>query len=513
MLLNSALPATLLLLLLGVLLQRTEADPSPDFGIRATISATSNVVRQSSKVGTAFDYIDDMNLALTGGYQLLENMKEAILFVGSKVATAGVAFSTALNTLATDRSNDVNGAFAPVYNAIAALRTLLQSGFAAQFTTLQKQGTFITNQLTDSFKSILARLTLFKDALDRLKAGVTAARDAPGNPPNGISSENLNRFVTTKMMFDLQDALSRLSADAPLVEYIVEETQRKLSVADVFVGEMRTEAEIVVGDTTNAKERFETDVGTVSTNTVALFTDRVKPVYNEQLQTIAPVQSTLEAITTFPDDLKPALDQLAEVLNEAGITLVTTTITNAFTKYDDDLDESIASATSVESFFIAETCGGLVSVIDALVANSPNSNFCFSKFSPRLFTQYALSFYIVSECYDIETERMYKLQDLLALIVGMIIYDAEDLGEAISTCALLTDGAHCVTTIGPYYEKLATAVDEKQDYIINFIQSETNYSLQRISSCVNAAKYTTVTSVAAIVSNLNTCSLNGPSTV
>ncbi|XP_050077603.1 uncharacterized protein LOC126564570 [Anopheles maculipalpis] len=509
MLPKSVLPV--LLLLVGVLLQPSYADPSPDFGIKATITATTNIVRQIGTLNTAFDNVDDMSLTLSAGYTVLDDMKAAIIFIGSKVTAAGKVLTSALTTLAGDRSNDVNGAFAPVYNAIGALRTLLQTGFTAQFTTLQRQGIFITNQLTDSFKAILTRLTLISGALDRLKAGVTAARDAPGNPPNGISPDNLSRYVTSKMTFDLQDALSRLTSDLPLVQFIVEETQRKLSIADQFLGDMRIEAETVIGDTTNAEQRFESDVSTVSTSVVAALNERVKPSYNEQLQTIGTVQSKLEAIGTYTDDLKPALDRLAELLNEAGITARTIEIENAFTQYNNDLDGTIASVTAVERFFIDESCSGLVSVIDALVANSPYSNFCFSKFSPRLFTQYALSFYIVSECYDIETERIFRLQDLMSLIVGMIVYDVEDLGDAIITCALLTDGSNCVTTIGPYYEKLATTVDEKQAYMVNFILSETKFSLQRVSSCINKAKYSTVISVVAIVENLKTCSKNGPS--
>lgn len=64
--------------------------------------------------------------------------------------------------------------------------------------------------------------------------------------------------------------------------------------------------------------------------------------------------------------------------------------------------------------------------------------------------------------------------------------------------------------IGPYYETLATTISQKQAYILSFIQEETKFSLQRLSSCVVAAKYTTIISVAATVSNLNSCILTGP---
>ncbi|XP_053663159.1 uncharacterized protein LOC128712289 [Anopheles marshallii] len=506
MLLKSVFPA---LLLLGAL-QRIEAEPRPDFGIKATIAGTANVVKQSSKVGATFDTVDNVDLPLSNGYKLLENMKAAIIYIGTKVTTDGMAFSTALNTLAADKSNDVNAAFAPVYNAITTLRTLLQSGFTAQFTALQKQGNFITKQLLDAFKSILDHLTLFSGALDRLKAGVIAARDAPGNPPNGISTANLNRYVTSKMTFDLQDALSRMYGDIPLVQFVVSDTQQKLSMADVFLGDMYNEANTAISDAKNSRDMLQSDVNTISMNIVAQFNDQVAPVYNDQLKAIGLVQSTLQALSTYTDDLKPALDSLALLLNADAITTVTNAIEGTFDAYNSDMDGSIASATAVGQFFIGETCEGLRIAIDALVAASPNSNFCFSKFSSRLFNQYALAFYTVSECYDIETYRLYRLQDLMALVVNMIIYDVEDLGDAISTCALLTDGAPCLTLIGPYYEKLATTVDEKQDYIVNFIQAETKFSLQRLGACVTTSKYTIVISVAAIVSNLNSCTQTGP---
>ncbi|XP_049279839.1 uncharacterized protein LOC125762107 [Anopheles funestus] len=506
MLLNSVLPV---LLLLGAL-QRIEAEPRPDFAIKATITGTANVVKQSDKLTASVDLVDNMDLPLASGYTVLENMKAAIIYIGSKITIAGKAFTSALNTLAADRSNDVNGAFAPVYNAITAMRTLLQSGFTTQFTALQGQGPFITNQLTNAFRSVLDHLTLFSGALDRMKSGVTAARNAPGNPPNGISSANLNRYVPLKLVTDLQDALARLNADIPLILYVVEETQRKLSMADAFFIEAEAEVQTAISDVATARDVLTSDVESISSNIIAPFNDLVAPVYNEQVEMIDSVQSTLEAFSTYTDDLAPALGSLALLLDADGITSITSAIEEAFQTYNTDVDDSIASSNSVGQYFVDETCQGLRSVIHALIASSPYSNFCFSKFSPRIFNQFALSFYTVSECYEFETFRLYKLQDLMALIVNMIIYDVEDLGDAISNCALLSDGASCLTLIGPHYEQLATTVDEKQEYMVNFIQSETTFSLQRLSACVTASKYTTVISVAAIVSNLNTCTQNGP---
>uniref|UniRef100_A0A182NUF6 Uncharacterized protein n=1 Tax=Anopheles dirus TaxID=7168 RepID=A0A182NUF6_9DIPT len=487
------------------------AEPSPDFGIKATVLGTANVVKQSGKVSATFDLVDNMNIPLTGGYALLDNMKTAVLYISSKVTSTGMAVSTALNTLAADRSNDVNGAFAPVYAAINALRTLLQSGFTAQYAALQKQGNFITTQLGDAFKSILDRLTVLVTALDRMKAGVTAARDAPGNPPNGISPDNLSRNVPAKLTFDLLDALSKLEGVISLVTFVVEDEQRKLSTADVFLGEMRTEGQTVIGnDVHSAKGLFDSERGTIATNVAGQFADPLGVVYGTQMQALGLVQSTVQAFDTYTNDLKPALDSLSLLLNADGIAALATAVADTFGEYGTAVDASIASTASVEQFFIGETCVGLRSVIDALVANSPHSPFCFAKFSPKLFNQFALSFYAVSECYDVETIRLYRLQDLLTLVIGMIVYDVEDLGEAISSCAQRTTGPACLTLIGPYYEQLATTIDEKQAYVLSYLEEETKISLQRLGSCVTTAKYMTAISVAAIISNLGTCTVRGP---
>uniref|UniRef100_A0A6E8VW46 Protein TsetseEP domain-containing protein n=1 Tax=Anopheles coluzzii TaxID=1518534 RepID=A0A6E8VW46_ANOCL len=507
MLLKSALLPVLLLL--GAL-QRIEAEPRPDFAIKATISGTGNVVKNSGKVSASFDLVDNLNLTLTSGYNLLNDMKAAVLYIGSNVTAAGMTFTTALNTLAADRSNNVNGTFAPVYQAITAMRTLLQTGFTDQFAALSKQGPFITKQFNDAFRSILDRLTLFTGALDRMKTGVTSARDAAGNPPNGISSDNLARYVPLKLSIDLQDALSRLNADIPLVTYIVEETQRRLSTADTFVGQMRTEGQTMVNDAKSSKDVLLSDVDTISTNVMDAVDNRVVPVYNEQVAALATVQTALQAITTYGDDLQPALDSLAAVLDANGTSALTADIDARFTAYQTGVNASVANSSSVEQFMVGETCVGLRSVVEALVASSPYSKFCYSKFSPQIFNQFALSYYTVSECYDFEVFRLYQLQDLMSLVVTMIIYDVEDLGAAITICAPLTDGAPCLTMIGPYYETLATTIGQKQAYILSFIQEETKFSLQRLSSCVVAAKYTTIISVAATVSNLNSCILTGP---
>uniref|UniRef100_A0A182JVT4 Secreted protein n=1 Tax=Anopheles christyi TaxID=43041 RepID=A0A182JVT4_9DIPT len=506
------LPTSVLLpvlLFLGAL-QRIDADPRPDFAIKATISGTQNVIRNSGRVNVTFDLVDNVNVTLTSGYTLLNDIKAAITFIGSKIAASGMTFTATLNNLANDRSNNVTGAFATVNQTIINMRTLLQSGLSAQFTTLQKQGPFITKQLTDAFNSILDRLTLFSGALERMKTGVTAARDAPGNPPDGISSDNLSRFVPLKLSIDLQDALSRLNADIPLVTFVVEETQRRLVVVDAFVDQMRNEGQTVVSEITSSKDVLLSDVDTISANVNASINEHVVPVYNEQLQAISKVQTELLAISTYADDLKPSLDSLAASLDASGITTLTAAIAANFTAYKSAVDASVANASSVQQFLVGETCVGLRSVINALVASSPYSNFCYSKFSPQILNQFSLSYYVVSECYDFEIFRLYQLQDLMSLIVNMIIYDVEDLGAAIAICAPLKDGSSCLTMIGPYYETLATTVSEKQAYIVDFIQEETKFSLQRLGACIVAAKYTTVISVAATVSNLNRCILSGP---
>uniref|UniRef100_A0A182PPK4 Uncharacterized protein n=1 Tax=Anopheles epiroticus TaxID=199890 RepID=A0A182PPK4_9DIPT len=500
------------LVLLGVL-QHTEADPHPDFGIKATISSTSNVLRAVGRISTSFGEIDKLNLPLTSGYTLLDNMKTAILQIGGTIKSDGTAFTAALTALVNDRSNDINTVYERVAQTVTTLRTPMQSGFIQQLAALEKQGPFIKNQLSDAFKSILARLTLFSDALNRMKQGVTAARDAPGNPPNGISSENLARFVPLKLSIDLQEALTRLNADIPLVTFVVEETQRRLSQGDTFIEQMHTEGQTVVGDARTSKEVLQMDVTTIGNNVNDAIRDRVVSVYTEQVQAIEKVQTELQAVSTYTDDLKPALDSLAAELNAGGITALKGDIETRFTAFNTLVDQSVASAESVEQWLVEEICTGLSSVVGVLVALSPNSDFCFSKFSQEIFNQFAVSFYIVSECYDFEVFRLYQLQDLLSLVITMIIYDVEDLGSAITTCAPLKDGAACVTMIGPYYETLANTVRQKKAYILSFIQDETKISLQRLGACIIAAKYTTAISVAATVSNLDTCTITGPSNV
>uniref|UniRef100_A0A182IT70 Protein TsetseEP domain-containing protein n=1 Tax=Anopheles atroparvus TaxID=41427 RepID=A0A182IT70_ANOAO len=503
-----ALSILLTLVLLGSL-QHAVADPRPDFAIKATITGTARVITLSNQLSATFDRVDNTNIPLTAGYSLLENMQNALVQIGTKVTTAGMAISTALNALAANSSNNVTEFFQAVTTAINTFSTLLQSGLTEHLTVLQQQGNFITDKFTDGFNEIKPRLAALSGALDRLKAGVTAARDAPGNTATAVSTTNLRKHVTPKMVQDVQDALTLLNADIPLIQFIVESTQKRLALADVFVADMAQEAQDNAALVATEYANLKTEVTSIGESVGNAFVDLVTPVYDAQLAAIGEVQTTIESLSSYPIDLQPALNSLALLMDANAIATLSTSIEGVFTAYNTALDGSIASASSIEDFFVDEACEALQQLVVALAASGNYAQYCFTKYASKVYNQFALAYYLISDCYENEKVRLHRLQDLTALIIDMIIYDIEDLGEAITSCAPLNDGASCLTLIGPFYEILATTIDDKQGYLLDYITDETEHSQQRLSACVKVTRYTMVSELVPISINLGTCTVTG----
>ncbi|XP_052864522.1 uncharacterized protein LOC128271124 [Anopheles cruzii] len=497
-------------LLLCVSLQCVAAEPKPDLGIKATISGASRITTLSSQLSANFDKIDNTNVPLTSGYSLLVNMKAALLNIGSRLASAGMTLASTISTLAANKTNDVNGAFAPVYTAIGALQTLLSSGYSAQFITLQAQGLFITKQFNDAFGSVAQGLTALSGALDRLKAGLIAARDAPGNTATAVSTANVNKYVKTVMISDVQDALSSISASLPLVQYIIDSVQGRLATSDAFVTDVTNEADTMLGEVDDDQQTFADATASIASDIGTAFNVTITPVYAAQLAAIADVQGALSSISSYQQDLQPVLGMLDTLLDADGISALQTDIANALGNFVTQVDESIAGTDAIATLFKSEGCGAIKATIDALVASGPYASFCFSKFSPRSFNQFALTFYDVSECKVIEVIRLGSLQTLMQVIIDMIVFDVEDLGEAIASCAPLSNGAACLTLIGSYYDELAITIDAKQSYMVDVLIQETNFSLQRLNACVTVAKYSMVISLAALVTDLTECTVSGP---
>ncbi|KFB46419.1 hypothetical protein ZHAS_00014418 [Anopheles sinensis] len=508
----NALPLLVLVVVLGTTLQHARAEPRPDFGIKAVLSGTPRVITLSTTLSNTFDKVDNTNLPLVSGYNLLNNMKTALLQIGTKITTKGTAITTALNTLAADKSN-VNAAplFQAVSTAITELSQLVQTGLTAELAVLKQLNSksLIVDGLGDGFRSIVEKLNGLSGALDRLKAGVIAARDAPGNSPTAVSSNNLRKFITSTMVPDVQDALTRLNGEVPSVQYVIESAQKRLVVADAFISDIKDEAQENVGFVRDDFQDLQNKATIVGENIAAGFDDLVTPVYNAQLAALSAVQSTIEGISTYADDLQPALTSLDLLLEADFLGTLTTSLEDEFANYNTALDGSIGTDTAIKSFFVAEACGVVKSLVNSLAASGDYAEYCFVKYSNKAYSQFGIAYYLLSQCYQVEQVRLERLQDLTATITQMIIYDIEDLGEAISSCAPLNDGAPCLTLIGPHYEVLATTIDDKQTYLLNYVDKELKLSLQRVGACVAVSKYSMVVALQPIPANLATCNASG----
>ncbi|XP_049532939.1 uncharacterized protein LOC125949696 [Anopheles darlingi] len=496
----------LLLVVLGTLLQGTAAEPNPDLGINLRIPATSTIATAAKDMKTTFDDLDAYNTPLVNDYPAMVKIKTGITNITIGIAAGGMALADQVLYLTQNNSNNVNAAFAPVFASIVSFRNLLQTGLTVPMAAISSQSNITRDKLNINFRDLVTRLNTLNSTMEALRAGLAAARTASVTSPP-LNTNLLNKFVFPYHYTDVKDALLAIKATIGSTTNIARELIDNIKDADDFITTASDAALSEMDTVTLTDQSFEGELINIGASINVAVTDMVDQLYIPQTEILTTSKSMLESISTYNSSFKPTLITLNTTLNNAY------NFEGLFTNYTVTLNRSIASTASIDNLFKQEFCPVILAQIRSLLASGPYATFCYKKYSDLLTNQFSITSYDQVECKDIEQTRLYTLQQMTDLIVRMIIYDVENLTEAVSVCLKLSDGSHCVTAMGTHYQTLTSTVQGKLAYLQEYTMQETGFTLQRLSLCVTAAKFAQVIAVEGLRVDMASCDISGANAV
>ncbi|XP_050089555.1 uncharacterized protein LOC126573451 [Anopheles aquasalis] len=498
----------LLLVVLGNLLQVSTGELAADLGVNQKLTAASTIATAAQNMRVTFDDLDAYNTPIVNDYPPMVLIKTAITNITVRIAASGMVLGDEVVSLTLNSSNDVYGAFAPVFRDIDSLRKLLQTGLSVPMSAIASLNNVTHDKLNINYGDLLTRLTTLNTTLDVLSRGLAAARSISGSSPTVVVPlANINKFVTPVMYTDVKNALLAIKATLGSTINIAQELIGNIADADDFITSISTGAIFEMDIMASIDLSFQEEMVNIGANIGFAVTDMVDQLYTPQTDILSTNQSDLEAISTYNTSMQPTLTALNTSLNNVY------DYAALFTNYTVTLNGSIASTGSIDNLFKTEFCPVIVAQISSLLASGPYATFCYKKYSDLLTNQFSITSYDQVECKDIEKTRLYMLQQMADLIVRMIIYDVENLTEAISVCIKLSDGSHCMTSMGTHYQTLSQTVQGKLDYLQEYTEQETGFTLQRLSLCATSAKYAQVIAVEGFRVDMASCDISGANAV
>ncbi|XP_052897722.1 uncharacterized protein LOC128304564 [Anopheles moucheti] len=482
------------------------AYPRPDFAINGAVSGSATVKSTSTELGQAATATGTATFTLTSGYTKLTTVSNALQAVGDAVVAAGTAVATALNDLAGDASGQTATVFGTVNTKIDAFTALLNSPISGNLATLTTNtGPDIPKQFQDAFTATKSSLSALKSALATLKSNVEAAKTAAGS--GAVSAAIIRAKVPAKSVNDVITAIRNLKSNMPLIQYVIESSLDNLRLVDSFIKELNTEiSNTVTGRYKTSYQAFQANLDTEATNINSKLSSGVGSPVSSIISTI---KTDLDANAKYTSDLATPIGNLAT----AVLTTVSnkaTAITGFFTSYSTAVPAIFSDlATTLGTSLL----GAIRSVTDAQIANGGYSDFCFSKYSPQVFAQVALTIDAFDVCYEVEVNRLINFESSVQNIAVQISYNTADLLDNLSACLALpttdTKGA-CFTALAPYYTAIATKADSLLTSLSNLVAAEVTASQKRLGACLNTAISTTALVCAGIKSNTVSCMSTGP---
>uniref|UniRef100_A0A182MU22 Protein TsetseEP domain-containing protein n=1 Tax=Anopheles culicifacies TaxID=139723 RepID=A0A182MU22_9DIPT len=469
-------------LLLGVSIGH--AEPVPDFAINAAISGSATVSTLALETKILFQSVGGTVVEVRSGYQRLATVKDAMTTIATQLSTAGVALTQAISTMALNSSGPIATQFDSITNAISALQNIITSGLAGQLNTLNSLiDNYVSAKLGDSFRTMTQTLNMLTQAVANLRTAVTNARTAAGSSPT-VSSVIARRFVTTRIVSDITNAVRVLKSDVPILVYIVRTTLGSFQTADEYLISIADEAQLRVNDVSLLGSSFSNDVNdfvdTVKTTTTTLTTtyDTLTATYG----------ATLDATVQSDANLRPVVDGLLSdidtIFNNGAS--AASTIDSTFATY---LQLVLALDDDLATFYGTSMCAVIKNLLQVQIENGPNAQFCFSKFGQKVFNFFVLHTYDTADCYRLQLSRLDKLRTGVTNIVQLMLHDIEDFIENVELCTLFDNVQNCAPLLDTEYQTLFTYTTEKSNYLYRLLTKETNASYRRLEGCFSNTKH------------------------
>uniref|UniRef100_A0A182Q1G7 Protein TsetseEP domain-containing protein n=1 Tax=Anopheles farauti TaxID=69004 RepID=A0A182Q1G7_9DIPT len=488
------------------IVQSILAIPRPDFGLNGAVYGSGTLNNAATDLDTESTKIGAYSVTLTSGYTLLTTISDALTAIGDDITTAAKDLATQLNTFSDDGSGQVTAAFDAVSAKITAYKTLVNGAFGGNIASISTNTgqQFIENQLKDAFKAVTGTLDNLSGKLALLKTEVNNAKTNGGSGAT-VSSAVVRRYVNARTVNDVTVQIRNLKSNTPLMTFVINSALDNLKMVDDFIIDLKAGVDdsITLYDTTY--DAFSLNLQTEAEDINTALTIGVG---SSAVIKLTSIQSTLDGIAEYTSDLAPKIAQLNTAVTDT-VTAKKADITTAFATYATNANTLIPDLKASLGNML---CKPIQSVSIVQIVNHGYSDFCFSKYSPRVYAQIALTIDAFDVCFMTEISRLISLVTVIEKIGVQISYDTEDLYDNLNGCLSLPVSAQgsCFTAIAPYYQVVAAKAAANLATATSLVTAETTASYNRLGSCLYASLYVTALSATEIVTAAEGCLTTGP---
>ncbi|XP_050096397.1 uncharacterized protein LOC126578138 [Anopheles aquasalis] len=486
-------------LCLLVVVQVPWAAAKPDFGINFPIAGSPKVSKAISDANTVLIALDDnTELVTLSGYpglqtlvDTLRNISLVLVSVGSELPPLGMA-------LVANNSNNITGAFEPVYTKIIALNVTINVELPPTITIINDLiGHYVPDMLLDGFARVVKGLIDITQALMAMQSALNDATLQAGGNTADVTVDMLKQHVKPVHVYQLVFFVNQLRAYLPVVKFSVDSTLENIAMADKYLLLVK---EALSATDTNYQSLMA-DVKNV-TDKIAV---TVQTEFGNHTQAVGAIQQAAVNVTALAGPIgsfKTHTDSLTTVYYPK--------MRAALQALLDALQESLTGNATPGIFW----SDALDSLIITLIENGGYAQFCFYKYYGLVFGTITALSDSVNQCFDLEIPRLEQLNDLLPSLILQLQYDYEDLLTEIAVCTGLAPyqlDASCLSTLSGYYTDIAIQFGNKLKAVFNFISSATASSANRYLICVELLKLTVMEdNEQYLTDDIRQCALGGP---
>uniref|UniRef100_A0AAG5DCD9 Protein TsetseEP domain-containing protein n=1 Tax=Anopheles atroparvus TaxID=41427 RepID=A0AAG5DCD9_ANOAO len=483
----------------------------PDLGLNGEIKGSVVAKETASFASMLLNLLDDYTFVLGADYLLLNSVANALSQIAATLADKGTIMANSVALLVEDNSGIVTPPFEDAIAGIEELLTLLTTRFPSEFLTLQyREKTYITDMLNDDFDYLSETLTTLNGILGSLQSAAEEAQASAGGDELPVSIDLIRKYISPRSINSLMNAIARLPTVVSPFLYSIDSTLANVDQADTYILEVKSDIESFLLQAHQEVVLFNGQLRQLKTDTVDVI-ENVDALFQEQQTQIVEVLPVLQSASTFQDDLEDALLSFEQTVSPGSIAEKTVLIQDRVASYisiaktfDDDL----------VTLYGDRICPVVISVVKVLVASGPYAPYCFRKYSPKVLDLAAHHYYDLTECYQLELNRIYSLHRLIVDLVDLVSFNYGELFDDFAVCldAQPCPGVNCnacVQTLGEVLGSLSRLADEKFDLILQVVPTELDASLQRLDSCVAFANYKLVADAHDLVIDVFQCEENG----
>uniref|UniRef100_A0A1I8JU70 Protein TsetseEP domain-containing protein n=1 Tax=Anopheles funestus TaxID=62324 RepID=A0A1I8JU70_ANOFN len=489
------LSSSLYLLVGCLLLQRTFADPRPEFGSIGTVQSSLTIKNTANSITPLLNAVDDRNgFELKTDYDLFVQVLPLMESLGTQVTELGPPIASAIVTAVPKTDRNYDGVFDPIVNAIADFQDFIETEQASTRTTLTDLlGVDIDHLFGDSFGNMANALTQVESAMLRLKGALRTAIIRNGRA-------QVDPTIVTNVVV----AVSFFKATISPVEYTIQSTIDNIELADDFLYGLEDMNESLLQDLQTYTSEFE-DSLTNDMDLVEAAIDDLEDDWQAINDGLSDATSNIASSSDYEDGAYVGLEKFRSAFSA----LYTYT-----ENIPDDIEGYIETAntyfTDYVEVLVPRSYEAITYLIEVLVAGGPHSRFCFFKYSPRLINYYAMLINDVERCYNLESYRLGFLEDVTKAVCKLILFDVEDLLDNLTACNTKTPPGPCLTAIGPYYIALGDKTEAKVASLEAYADAELTASVKRLGSCVVTSRLKNMQALVSASDDVETCHEMGP---